>query len=422
MTGLQSAPVGSAKYVTTFAFTSHFNSMSSYSTTALVVKSISSNLPSEKLRKEDWHHTKGLVLADPNYHQPDKIDVLLGTDVFWTLLENEKISGKDGQPFAVKSTIGWLIAGPNINSSLVTVFVTNAELSAQLSRYWEQETTEESTTTEEEKACEDHFNLTYQRDSRGRFTVSLPPKTSNPKLGSSRNIAIRRFLSLENKFVHFKGITDCEKIRKLSDQWKQYQEFMFEYEQLGHMEVIPYDELQPPHPTYYIPHHSVLKESSTTTRLRVVFDASAVTSTGVSLNDCLLVGPKLQDNLTDIMLRFRLHPIAFTADIAKMYRQIMMKKEDADLQRIIWRSNPKEPLKEYRLLTVTYGTASAPYQAVKCLQELAQKEEKKYPEAAAVVKRDFYIDDTASGADTLEQAKKIVKQLMDLCMSGGFEL
>ena len=74
--------------------------------------------------------------------------------------------------------------------------------------------------------------------------------------------------------------------------------------------------------------HGVIKESSSTTKLRVVFDASAKSSTGVSLNDTLLVGPTLYPTLTDILVRFHSYPIAISADIFKMYRAVELHPSD----------------------------------------------------------------------------------------------
>ena len=68
--------------------------------------------------------------------------------------------------------------------------------------------------------------------------------------------------------------------------------------------------------------HGVTKESSTSTKLRVIFDASAKTSNGLSLNDTLCVGPTLHPNLDHILLKFRTYKIALTGDISKMYREV----------------------------------------------------------------------------------------------------
>jgi hypothetical protein len=98
-----------------------------------------------------------------------------------------------------------------------------------------------------------------------------------------------------------------------------------------------------------------------------VFDGSTKSTNGIALNDLLQVGPTVQDELYAIVVRFRTHKIVMTADIAKMYPQVAMHPADMDLQRILWRYSQDEPIQCYKLTTVTYETASAPYLATRCL-------------------------------------------------------
>ena len=91
---------------------------------------------------------------------------------------------------------------------------------------------------------------------------------------------------------------------------------------------------------YYIPHHCVQK------KFRVVFDASCATDNGVSLNDAQLVGAKLQDDLTTLIMRFRANKLAITADINTMFRQVEISPKQWDLLRIFWRESPTEQLQE----------------------------------------------------------------------------
>ncbi|UYV63276.1 hypothetical protein LAZ67_2003632 [Cordylochernes scorpioides] len=120
--------------------------------------------------------------------------------------------------------------------------------------------------------------------------------------------------------------------------------------------------------------------------------------------------------------RFRTYPVAITADIEKMYRQIRIHPEDADYQRILWRPSPEEPVVDYRLLTVTYGTTSAPFLAMRTLQQLAEDEGHNYPEASRVTLNDFYVDDLLTGAQTIAETKELIDQLKDLMKKGGFHL
>ncbi|UYV70278.1 hypothetical protein LAZ67_7002357 [Cordylochernes scorpioides] len=96
--------------------------------------------------------------------------------------------------------------------------------------------------------------------------------------------------------------------------------------------------------------------------------------------------------------------------------------EDADYQRILWRPSPEEPVEDYRLLTVTYGTTSAPFLAMRTLQQLAEDEGQNYPEASRVTLNDFYVDDLLTGAQTIAEAKELIDQLKDLMKKGGFHL
>jgi len=144
---------------------------------------------------------------------------------------------------------------------------------------------------------------------------------------------------------------------------------------------------------YFLPHHAVINTNSTTTRLRVVFDGSCKTNIGLSLNDVLLKGPTIQEELITILARFRKHKFALSADVSKMYRQIWVDPQHRNYQKIIWRENPAEPLYIYKLNTVIYGTVPASFLATGCLFKLAEKEYHIFPDACVAIKSDFYIDD-----------------------------
>ncbi|UYV61853.1 hypothetical protein LAZ67_1006857 [Cordylochernes scorpioides] len=214
-----------------------------------------------------------------------------------------------------------------------------------------------------------------------------------------------------------------KKLQKSPSILKQYCDFMDEYLLINHMELIPSDELDTPSgQCYYIPHHCVFKEQSTTTKLRVVFDASCKTSNGKSLNDFLHVGPKLQQDIFNILIRFRTRLIAFSGDIEKMYRQVRIDSRDCDFQRILWRKNPSEPLLDYRLLTVTYGLSCAPYLGMRTLHQLARDKVSTFPVASKIVQTDFYVDDLLSGADTIEEATCHIREVNNLLSSAEFSL
>ena len=142
--------------------------------------------------------------------------------------------------------------------------------------------------------------------SSGRYQVLLPRKADAPFLGESRKQAIQHFESNE-KSVSRKG------------KWAAFQQVVQEYLDLGHAEPVSSASLSnPPNQWFYLPMHSIIKESSTSTKLRVVFDDSTKSSSNVSLNDLLLIGPTLFPSIDHILLHFRTYPVALTADISKI--------------------------------------------------------------------------------------------------------
>lgn len=198
---------------------------------------------------------------------------------------------------------------------------------------------------------------------------------------------------------------------------------MEEYFDLHHAEPIPPEDLEKPiKATFYLPMHAVRKEQSTTTKLRVVFDASAQSTSGVSLNDTLLVGPTVHSPLVDVLLRFRSHRIALTADISKMYRAIDLSPDDKDLHRFMWRKSIKEPIRDYRMTRVTFGVSASSFAAKMAVKQNATDFATDFPAAANVVDKSFYVDDCLTGADSIAQAVTLQTELHTLFSKGGFVL
>lgn len=195
---------------------------------------------------------------------------------------------------------------------------------------------------------------------------------------------------------------------------------MQQYCALGHMEALA--DHDPGADSYYLPHHAVTKRNDPSGRIRVVFNASFRTSTGVSLNDLLLPGPRLQSDLWVVLSRWRLHPFAFMTDIVKMFQQIRVHSDDAELQRILWRADPATEVTDYKLVTVTYGTSPAPYLAIRTLLQLAQDEEHRFPKGVEVIRSNMYVDDILVGASTLEETFEIKGQVVGLLQAEGFQL
>ncbi|XP_025407577.1 uncharacterized protein LOC112681547 [Sipha flava] len=341
-------------------------------------------------------------LADPQFHIPAPVDILLGAELFYDIFLGERLQ-LSKYICLHRTKLGWILTGKGFESPLdqskMTMLSTTTFNNSALSLFT---STVNIKLTNEEIRAEEHFNTNVKRIENGRFQVRLPLCADTKLLEGSQQMAKRRFFNLERR------------LSKDSALSQQYKSFMEEYLELDHMETV---ETSTSKPSYYLPHHPVFKAGSSTTKVRVVFDGSAVAPSGHSLNDILLKGPKVQPDISRILWRFRIHQVAITADIAKMYRQVVIASEDRDLQRIFYRSSPDELLKEYRLKTVTYGTKSASFLSTRCLVQIAK--ECSDMSIKRMTLQDFYVDDLISGGSTEDQCFTFYDKLQALLDSAG---
>ncbi|XP_011859829.1 PREDICTED: uncharacterized protein LOC105557255 [Vollenhovia emeryi] len=375
--------------------------------TCLVIPVIADLIPSEVFPRETIELPSNVRLADPNFHLPRAVDLLIGSGLTLSLFSVGQInlSRENHDLYLQKTRLGWVVVGgvPS-QAPKSTCYMTNLE--NQLNKFWAIEEVRESKKKSDEQIdCEAHFERTVSRDADGRYKVCLPFRKSNTRLGESRSIALKRLLSLERKFKR------CVKKRvRASNRGVVFAET------LHHTSAIE----DPDDDGYYLPHHAVIKEASNTTKVRVVFDASAKTNNGISLNDALMVGPTIQDTLFSHLIRFRTYNYVVTADIEKMYRQLLLHGDDRRYQRFLWRVDGR--IKTFQLNTFTFGVSPSSFLAIRVLQKLAEDERHVYPRAAEILTTHLYVDDLLSGADTIVEARAVRDEMIALLKRDGFSI
>lgn len=314
----------------------------------LVTPKITKALPTRPVDPSRWNIPSGFYLADPKFHIPADVDLLIGIGHFFSLLRTGHCVLGEGLPELRETELGWVVSGEIHDESVAYVnsqqvnSITIESLNNMIKRFWEiEEISSVSQRTVEELDCEETFRSTHRRDPSGRYIVMLPFRENVSQLNDNRSLALRRFYYLERRLL------------REPELHAQYSKFIEEYGTLGHCREVHESDDPPSMLKYYMPHHAILRPSSSSTKLRVVFDASAKLPSQISLNDVLQVGAVIQSDLESIILRFRKHPFVFTADIAKMYRQVFVDPSQAAFLRIFWRSKPSEALRVLELLTVT---------------------------------------------------------------------
>lgn len=363
---------------------------------------------------------KNLPLADMTFGMPDKVDILIGAPLFSCLLLPDVVRASQASlPHALNTVLGHVLMGsvPTLsNRQALTccfVHVPDQGMDSLMKKFWE---LEEPPTAPlllklADAECEDFYKTTTTRDpATGRYTVGLPFDDDSYLLGNSYETARRRFLCLEKKLESSPAL-------RLA-----YDDVIKEYLKNDYISPAPPHVRSELPPIYVIPHHGVIREDKTSTRLRVVLDASCKTSTGVALNDILHSGPNLQGNLFEIILNFRIFAFALTADCRQQFLQIAVRECDRRFQCILYRFKPQEPLMLLRFNRVCFGLKSSVYHALRTVQQLIADDGCRYPLASEIASSSIYMDDIVFSVMTEEVGVVASDQLINLFKGAQWEL
>ncbi|XP_043283142.1 uncharacterized protein [Venturia canescens] len=332
--------------------------------TFLTIPRITDSIPTESMPKRTIAIPANIRMADPEFYKSAEPEILISAGPTLSMLSIGQIdlSAEGSDLLLQKTRLGWVLGGDVSNDRTPTESCLFTNLQDDLVKFWDVEEGNKSKHwSTEELACEEHFRKNVKRDNQGRYIVALPFKQGHPSLGESRGRAIKQLNALSRR------LNSNEELRQ------QYAAGFQEYIRLEHVSEIINDNGE----GFYGPHHPVIKEDSETTKVRMVYNASAKTSNDVSLNDALMVGPTIQDDIFTLLLRFRMYNYVITADIEKMYRQFMVRGEDRKYQKILWQGPNGVQTFEYNRLV--FGVASAPFLAIRCLHQLADDEKGKFP-------------------------------------------
>ncbi|CAG7676246.1 unnamed protein product [Allacma fusca] len=339
----------------------------------------------------------------------DTADILLGSEYaeFIFLDKRHFIEGL----VLRESQFGYLITGSSTKCSFFgqksSSFcgLSNLELSNQFRKFVEVEEIPDGKKEKivEHELIDHHFESTYSIDREtNRFVVRLPLKDSVGILNGS----FGKVCSM---------LVKSEKRRSVVVQ-KAYEDIFNEYLSLGHMTKIS---SIPDQRAYYMPHHVVSKGEDSH---RIVFNASFMDNSGTSLNSHFLAGPKVQPDLVVNLIRFRWNLIGFICDIFRMYRDILIHPEDRIYQRIVFRFNFNDEIDTYELNTLANGIGPASYIAPKCLEKIATFIKDSDEIVSNILLRDLYMDNLATGSDTVADAVAINHRIYKVLLKYGFPL
>lgn len=379
---------------------------------ANVVPTITQDVP---YPKETISHCENIALADDG-SLDGRVDILIGNDYYFSFMSTEKKQIKENL-FLVNSQLGWILTGktdhkPTDDLSVVTFcqchgtgypYLTEPDLplrNTDMKSLWTLEgigiTDSPKTTTEEEAV--DHFNRTVKYEN-GRYQVKWPWTRYPPDLPTNYGLS----------FGRLKGL--LKRISK--DTIEEYNTILKEQLEAGVIEEVekpenPYVQTTPP--MHYLPHHIVKQEGK---KGRLVYDASAKIKDQRSLNECLYKGPSLLEDLTALILTFRIYKIGITADVERAFLQVGLQEEDREVTRFLWIKDSNKEVTEtnishFRFTRVPFGIISSPFLLTATIRyHLSQKNSALLKEIADKC----YVDNLITGVQTEREAMELYNHI-----------
>ena len=357
---------------------------------------------------------RNLNLAD-NYDKDEtkEIHLLIGLDHYYSVITG-RIKRGANQPVAVESVFGWMLVSDSQNEELkskkniTTMFISTEieqSLHEDMKKFWEieEEIISKPVKPENEAAIKKFYeSVTYDSNTK-KYEVGLPYIDSKEIHSNYKKAEI----ILQSQMKRF------EKNPILKER---YYNAMNEYLDQGFAELVPDDQIYSKEPNiYYIPHSAVMKDDSTSTKTRIVFNASSSSKGHKSLNDKLLAGPKRQPSIPEILMRWRSKSVVLVADIRKMYSMILVREEDRDAMRFLW-VDRNNHIQHYRHKVLPFGVRSAPYLAIETVHSHIMKFSEQYPEVTESLLESTYVDDFCTAVESAEEGINTVtasNQIMD---------
>ena len=341
------------------------------------------------LKKYD--HLKEVKVHETETKRSLPIHVVLGSGEYARVKTNERpLIGSEGEPVAEYTKLGWFVMSPGTELDEKTMMLTQTSQSDYEELCRLDVLGLEDRNEHDQATVYNEFKEQLTRSPEGWYETGLPWKGNHPQLKDNREGSLRRLSALRNR-LEKKEITE------------RYAAVIEEQIEQGIVEEAP---KQAKGIEFYIPHKEVIRANAATTKLRVVYDASAKPSPqDPSLNDCLYPGPPLQNKMWEVLVRQRTFPVALTGDIMKAFLQIRIREAERDALRFHWNTTSGE-LQTLRFTRVLFGLASSPFLLGGVLATHLEHWKRYRPEEVEELKRCLYVDDIISGGETVQQAEQ----------------
>ena len=340
-------------------------------------------------------HLSGVVVYDQDKKSRLPVHLILGAGEYAKLkTESTPKIGEPGKPVAELTKFGWIIMSPGKESLDITNMLLTQTSHVEYEELCRLDVLGLSDTpTNDQRNVYAEFQEQLTRDEEGWYETGLPWRGNHPVLPNNKDGSLRRLASLNRKL-------------KRQNLTPAYEEIIEEQRGAGVVEKAdgPYVGGR----EFYIPHKPVVRATAESTKLRIVYDASARAFDGApSLNDCLHAGPPLQNKLWSVLVRGRFNPVAVTGDLQKAFLQVRIREADRDAMRFHWRRDEHSPLTTLRFTRALFGLTSSPFLLGGVIETHLSNWQEKEPEVVKKIRQELYVDDLISGSITVHKAREV---------------
>ena len=356
-------------------------------------------------------YLKGVTMDDQDTKQELPVHVILGASEYAKLKTSSVPRvGKPGEPIAELTYFGWTIMSPGAETNLSSVYLTRSSSTDYEQLCCLDVLGLEDKPAGDQQAVYSEFQEQLVQHPEGWYETGLLWKAGHTPLPNNRNGSLRRLENLVKKLEKQPSHLD-EYDRIIQDQLEQGIVERVNDEPQGEREC-------------YLPHKAVIRETAESTKMRIVFDASAKASPiSPSLNDCLETGPPLQNLLWSVLVRNPFKPVALCADLKQAFLQVRIQEADRDALRFHWIKD-KDPsqVEVLRFTRALFGLIQSPFLLGGTLKLHLESLKAEYPGEVEEIMKSLYVDDVISGTDTVDQARNLKEVSVTVFGEAGFEL
>ena len=351
-----------------------------------------------------YPHLQGVVIHDTDEKAELPIHMIIGASDFAKIKTPSKPRvGKPGEPVAELTSLGWALISPGNEADLSNIFLTKSSKVEyeQLCSLDVLGLKDE----EEQDIVQQEFSEQLQRSLEGWYETGLMWKSGIKELPNNETGSKARLKKL------------VQRLERKPELFDKYEEILKDQEEQGIIEKVPEGVSgAPSRKEFYLPHREVVRESAESTKVRIVYDASArADDKSPSLNDCLETGTPLQMKIWDILTRNRLQAVMLSGDVKQAFLQIRIKEDDRDVLRFHWmRERDTQKLEVYRFTRVLFGCNQSPFLLCATLEKHLKECEDEFPAEVAEMKRSIYVDDILLGGDSIDTVQHLKETTIEI--------